>query len=254
MRYFIYISYNGTNYHGWQMQPNAVTVQDTIQKAMSVILAKEIQITGAGRTDTGVHAKTMVAHFDWNDTLDTDSLVKRLNSLLPSDIAIKAIVEVAPEAHARFSAISRTYEYRLYFDKNPFLKGLAYRHYRELDFEAMNMAAAQMRRYRDFTSFSKLHTDTLTNNCNVLKTQWQQQDNVWVFTIQADRFLRDMVRATVGTLIMVGEHRITVDDFCNIIEAKDRQKAGHSIDACGLYLSNVEYPNDIFLNNQIIIH
>lgn len=254
MRYFIYISYNGTNYHGWQMQPNAVTVQETIQKAMTLILAEEIQITGAGRTDTGVHAKTMVAHFDWSDTLEVNSLAKRLNSLLPQDIAIKTIVKVTSEAHARFSALSRTYEYLLYFDKNPFLKGLAYRHYKELDFEAMNTAAAQMKRYRDFTSFSKLHTDTHTNNCNVQKAQWQRQDNVWVFTIQADRFLRDMVRATVGTLILVGEYRITVDDFCSIVEAKDRQKAGHSIDACGLYLSKIEYPHDIFLNNQIIIH
>lgn len=247
MRYFIYIAYNGTNYHGWQIQPNAVTVQETVGQAMSVVLGSNVEITGAGRTDTGVHARTMTAHFDLTKRIDEANLVKRLNSLLPADIAVYKIVEVIPEAHARFSALSRTYEYLLYFDKNPFLRGLAYRHYRDLDFGNMNIAANKMRDYTDFTSFAKLHTDTRTNNCTVSKAEWHKQDNIWIFTIVADRFLRDMVRATVGTLILVGEGRITVDDFCRIIEAKDRQKAGQSIDAQGLYLTDIQYPKEIFL-------
>ena len=159
MRYFIYIAYNGTNYHGWQIQPNAVTVQETVGQAMSVVLGSNVEITGAGRTDTGVHARTMTAHFDLTKRIDEASLVKRINSLLPADIAVYKIVEVIPEAHARFSALSRTYEYLLYFDKNPFLRGLAYRHYRDLDFEKMNIAANKMRDYTDFTSFAKLYLD-----------------------------------------------------------------------------------------------
>jgi len=247
MRYFIYIAYNGTNYHGWQIQPNAVTVQETVGQAMSVVLGSNVEITGAGRTDTGVHARTMTAHFDLTKRIDEANLVKRLNSLLPADIAVYKIVEVIPEAHARFSALSRTYEYLLYFDKNPFLKGLAYRHYRKLDFEAMNMAASKMLEHTDFTSFSKLHTDTRTNNCKVSIAKWEQRGDIWVFTIKADRFLRDMVRATVGTLILVGEHSIDAEGFMSVIEAKDRQKAGQSIDACGLYLSDIEYDKNIFL-------
>ena len=247
MRYFIYIAYNGTNYHGWQIQPNAVTVQETVGQAMSVVLGSNVEITGAGRTDTGVHARTMTAHFDLTKRIDEANLVKRLNSLLPADIAVYKIVEVIPEAHARFSALSRTYEYLLYFDKNPFLKGLAYRHYRKLDFEVMNTAAAKMLEYTDFTSFSKLHTDTRTNNCKVLIAKWEQRGDIWVFTIKADRFLRDMVRATVGTLILVGEYSIDTEGFMSVIEAKDRQKAGQSIDACGLYLSDIEYDKNIFL-------
>lgn len=247
MRYFIYISYRGTAYHGWQIQPNAVTVQDTIQKAMSLVMGDKVEITGAGRTDTGVHARSMVAHFDWELPLDIARLPARLNSLLPPDIAINNIVKVNADAHARFSALSRTYKYYIHFHKDPFLRGLAYRHYRPLDFEAMNIAAQNMLTHTDFTSFSKLHTDTHTNDCKVSYAKWSRDDNKWVFTIKADRFLRDMVRATVGTLILVGEHRIKVSDFEAIIEAKDRQKAGHSIDACGLYLHDIEYSNDIFI-------
>lgn len=247
MRYFVYLSYRGTDYHGWQIQPNAITLQETIQKAMSLVMGDKVEITGAGRTDTGVHACLMVAHFDWGKPLDIAQLPSRLNSLLPHDIAISRIVEVKPDAHARFSALNRTYKYYLYFDKDPFIRGLAYRHYRQLDFEAMNLAAKIMLQHTDFTSFSKLHTDTFTNNCVVSHAQWSKEGGKWVFTIRADRFLRDMVRATVGTLILVGEHRIAVSDFEAIIRAKDRQKAGHSIDACGLYLHDIEYSDDIFI-------
>ena len=247
MRYFIYLSYNGSNYHGWQIQPNATTVQEVVQKALSLIIGRQIDLTGAGRTDTGVHARNMAAHFDCELPIDTDAICRQLNSLLPWDISVSRIVKVKSDAHARFSALSRTYEYMLYFDKNPFLKGLAYRHYRKLDFEAMNMAASKMLEYTDFTSFSKLHTDTRTNNCKVLIAKWEQRGDIWVFTIKADRFLRDMVRATVGTLILVGEYGIDTEGFMSIIEAKDRQKAGQSIDACGLYLSDIEYDKNIFL-------
>ena len=247
MRYFIYLSYNGSNYHGWQIQPNATTVQEVVQKALSLIIGRQIDLTGAGRTDTGVHARSMAAHFDCELPIDTDVICKQLNSLLPWDISVSRIVKVKSDAHARFSALSRTYEYMLHFDKNPFLKGLVYRHYRKLDFDAMNTAAAKMLEYTDFTSFSKLHTDTRTNNCKVSIAKWEQRVDIWVFTIKADRFLRDMVRATVGTLILVGEHSIDTEGFTRIIEAKDRQKAGQSIDACGLYLSDIEYNKNIFL-------
>ena len=247
MRYFIYLSYNGSNYHGWQIQPNATTVQEVVQKALSLIIGRQIDLTGAGRTDTGVHARSMAAHFDCELPIDTDTICKQLNSLLPWDISVSRIVKVKSDAHARFSALSRTYEYMLHFDKNPFLKGLVYRHYRKLDFDAMNTAAAKMLEYTDFTSFSKLHTDTRTNNCKVSIAKWEQRGDIWVFTIKADRFLRDMVRATVGTLILVGEHSIDTEGFMRVIEAKDRQKAGQSIDACGLYLSDIEYDKNIFL-------
>ena len=247
MRYFIYLSYNGSNYHGWQIQPNATTVQEVVQKALSLIIGRQIYLTGAGRTDTGVHARSMAAHFDCELPIDTDTICKQLNSLLPWDISVSRIVKVKSDAHARFSALSRTYEYMLHFDKNPFLKGLVYRHYRKLDFEAMNTAASKMLEYTDFTSFSKLHTDTRTNNCKVSIAKWEQRGDIWVFTIKADRFLRDMVRATVGTLILVGEHSIDTEGFMRVIEAKDRQKAGQSIDACGLYLSDIEYNKNIFL-------
>lgn len=247
MRYFIYLSYNGSNYHGWQVQPNATTVQEVVQKNLSLIIGKQIDITGAGRTDTGVHARNMAAHFDCELLIDTDAICRQLNSLLPWDISVSRIIKVKSDAHARFSALSRTYEYMLHFDKNPFLKGLVYRHYRKLDFDAMNTAAAKMLEYTDFTSFSKLHTDTRTNNCKVSIAKWEQRGDIWVFTIKADRFLRDMVRATVGTLILVGEHSIDTEGFMRVIEAKDRQKAGQSIDACGLYLSDIEYDKNIFL-------
>ena len=247
MRYFIYLSYNGSNYHGWQIQPNATTVQEVVQKALSLIIGRQIYLTGAGRTDTGVHARSMAAHFDCELSIDTDAICRQLNSLLPWDISVNRIVKVKSDAHARFSALSRTYEYMLHFDKNPFLKGLVYRHYRKLDFDAMNTAAAKMLEYTDFTSFSKLHTDTRTNNCKVSIAKWEQRGDIWVFTIKADRFLRDMVRATVGTLILVGEHSIDTEGFMRVIEAKDRQKAGQSIDACGLYLSDIEYDKNIFL-------
>ena len=242
MRYFIYLSYNGKNYCGWQSQNNAKSVQNELQTAFSTVLRTDIQIVGAGRTDTGVHAKMMAAHFDFNGEIaDTQLFVKHLNGFLPKDIAISKIVRVKDDAHARFDAVKRTYEYHLILEKNPFLEGLACKYFRVLDFEKMNLAAKYLFDYQDFTSFSKLHTDVKTNNCTIFLAEWQPRGDVWVFTVQANRFLRNMVRAIVGTLLLVGENKISIDDFRKIIEQKNRCKAGSSVPAEGLYLVDIEY-------------
>ena len=250
VRYFIYLSYNGKNYCGWQSQNNANSVQNELQTALSVVLKSDIQIVGAGRTDTGVHSKLMVAHFDFEGKIaDLQTLTKKLNGVLPKDIAIQKIVQVKNDAHARFDAVKRTYEYHLTQEKNPFLEGLACKYFRPLDFEKMNLAAKYLFDYEDFTSFSKLHTDVKTNNCTIFKAEWQQRGEVWVFTIQANRFLRNMVRAIVGTLLLVGENKISVDDFKKIIEKKNRNKAGASANAEGLYLVDIEYNEQLIMNN-----
>jgi len=247
-RYFIYFSYKGTAYHGWQIQPNGISVQEVLTKALGTVLRTELEITGAGRTDTGVHARLMVAHFDLGADLPGKfDLTNKLNSILPNDIVVFKVVEVQPEAHARFDAISRKYEYHVVTAKNAFSNELAARVGNNLDFEAMNRAASVLKDYRDFTSFSKLHTDVKTNNCSITHAEWTQQGDEWVFTIQADRFLRNMVRAIVGTLFEVGRGRISVEDFKAIIEAKDRCKAGTSVPAHGLYLVDIQYSSDLFL-------
>jgi len=247
-RYFIYFSYKGTAYHGWQIQPNGISVQEVLTNALCTVLRTELEITGAGRTDTGVHARLMVAHFDLkNEFPSAFDLVAKLNSFLPHDIAVFKIVEVQPNAHARFDAISRRYEYHVITEKNVFKKELADRESVQLDFEAMNDAADILKEYSDFTSFSKLHTDAKTNNCVITHAEWTQQGDEWIFTIQADRFLRNMVRAIVGTLFEVGRHKMTIDEFRSIIEAKNRCKAGTSVPAHGLYLVNIKYPNEIFI-------
>lgn len=252
MRYFIYFSYNGTAYHGWQIQPNGISVQEVLAGALSTILRSEIQVTGAGRTDSGVHAAFMVAHFDTeNPLMEETEFVRKLNSILPKDIAANRIVRVTADAHARFDATSRKYEYHLYIGKNVFKEHLALRIYNPLDFDRMNEAASKLMNYNDFTSFSKLHTDARTNYCVIKKAIWEQGTDEWVFTIEADRFLRNMVRSIVGTLFDVGTGKLTVDDFCALIEAKDRCKAGASVPAHGLYLVEINYPPEIFLNNTI---
>ena len=241
-RYFIHLSYKGTHYHGWQIQPNGISIQEELTKALELILRQKINLTGAGRTDTGVHAKRMTAHFDVeNPIVDLESFIARLNNLLPYDIAVSGLEQVASDAHARFDAISRTYQYYLTTKKDPFSNEFAIRITRPLDFEAMNRAAAVLFEYTDFTSFSKLHTDVKTNHCKIIKAHWEQKGDYWVFTIQADRFLRNMVRAIVGTLIEVGRKKISVDDFRMIIEKKDRCAAGTSAPAQGLFLVEVEY-------------
>ncbi len=247
-RFFIYFSYKGTTYHGWQKQPNGISVQEVLTKALCTILRTEIELTGAGRTDTGVHAKLMAAHFDVESDLPSEfDLASKLNSFLPNDICIFKIVEVQPDAHARFDAISRRYEYHVITQKNVFKNELAARVSDSLDFELMNSAANTLKEYRDFTSFSKLHTDVKTNNCIITHAEWTLQEDEWVFTIQADRFLRNMVRAIVGTLLEVGRGKMSVNEFKVVIEAKDRCKAGTSVPAHGLYLVEIQYPGEIFI-------
>ncbi len=246
MRYFIYLSYDGARYHGWQRQPNGLSVQQVLEEALSTLLRQPIEVVGAGRTDAGVNASMMVAHFD--ASLPEETVVSRLNRLLPSDIAVQRIVPVRPDAHARFSATSRTYHYYITFDKSPFLRHYAWGCPFPLDFGCMNEAARHLFEYTDFTSFSKLHTDVKTNNCRIMKAEWvRQADGTWMFEVQADRFLRNMVRAIVGTLVDVGRGRMTVQQFCDIIERKDRCAAGQSVPGNALFLANITYPGDIFL-------
>ncbi len=241
MRYFIQFSYNGTNYHGWQSQPNAVTVQETLTKAMATVLNCSIELMGAGRTDTGVHAKIMYAHFDTEIAIDSGNLVHKLNSFLPKDIVVHEIIAVHDTAHARFDATKRTYEYHIHTFKNPFLTDLSWYFTSQLDVDAMNEAAKLLLTHTDFECFSKVNTDVNTFNCKVSFAQWSQDENKLIFTISADRFLRNMVRAIVGTLINVGLHKITIDDFQAILESKNRSEAGFSAPAHGLYLTEIVY-------------
>jgi len=247
-RYFIYLSYNGANYCGWQNQPNGISVQQKIEEALQVLLRKPLSITGAGRTDTGVHARLMVAHFDWEEEIaDLLSLTEKLNCLLPSDIAIKKILPVLPEAHARFDALSRTYKYYICTEKNPFTYPFHHRITSPLDFEKMNEAAAVLPEYTDFTSFSKSHTDVKTFNCKIMQAEWTHEEAFWIFTIQADRFLRGMVRAIVGTLLEVGRGKLSLDGFRQVIESKNRENAGMSVPGKALFLVDIEYPQSIFI-------
>ncbi len=248
MRYFIYLSFNGTAYSGWQIQPDAPSVQQTLQEALFTFLRTKIDVTGAGRTDAGVHAAEMVAHFDLSEPKDCGWMKNKLNGILPTDIAVKKIVPVIETAHARFDAISRTYKYYLNMEKSPFDRDFSLRQILPLDFDLMNEVAKQLLDVADFTSFSKLHTDTKTNNCKVSQAYWEQiSEGKWVFTITADRFLRNMVRAIVGTLLMVGRHQISSSEFAEIVASKDRCKAGDSAAARGLFLEKVEYPDHLFL-------
>ncbi len=278
MRYFITLSYDGTRYHGWQIQPNGISVQGELQRALSLILREDIQVTGAGRTDTGVHARMMVAHFDLTtdsglqtsdlrpqtldlrpqtsdlrlqtsdlrpQTLDQGllrQLTYKLNRLLPGDIAIQKIEAVSDDMHARFSATSRTYRYFVHTGKSPFLRHYSWQTHYALDFPLMNKAADMLLEYDDFGAFCKSHADVKTTLCKVTHAQWHQtSDNEWYFEITANRFLRNMVRAVVGTLVDVGRHRITLDDFRKIVEGKQRTEAGESMPANALFLENITY-------------
>ena len=244
MRYFIHFSYDGTHYHGWQKQPNAVSVQQTLEQSLSTLLRREVEVVGAGRTDTGVHARHMVAHFD-AESLPTDcqQLTYRLNKILPRDIAVQRVHQVSDDTHARFSATSRTYHYYIHTRKDPFRRHYSWQPMGSLDFEAMNRAAAVLMQYTDFTSFSKVNTDTKTNLCTISEAHWDElEPGVWRFTIRANRFLRNMVRAIVGTLIEVGRGKMDIDGFRRVIEQKDRCSAGESVPACALFLVRVEYP------------
>ena len=308
MKYFIYLQYDGTNYHGWQTQPDAITVQETIEQKLSMLLRRQIFIVGAGRTDAGVHASQMVAHFALTEnqaerepeeaeerTEATDfevqpevvtekeatsadiapegktsaplelsaeelkTLTFKLNQVLPEDIVIQKIIPVRDEAHARFSPISRTYRYYITTHKALYNRDFVMRMYEPLDIEMMNHACAKLFCYEDFTSFSKLHTDTKTNNCKIMEAYWTARpaektvegwEYDYVFTIKADRFLRNMVRAIVGTLIQVGRHRMTIQEFAQVIEQKNRCTAGDSVPAKGLFLEEIEYPEDIFFGEE----
>ena len=242
-RYFLHLAYNGAPYHGWQSQPNAVSVQETLEKALSTIMRSDVKVTGAGRTDTGVNAAKMFAHVDFGQPVaDIKSFVNRLNSLLGRDIVVYDLIPVAEDAHARFDATSRTYKYFVNTERSPFLYPFSWYCHYPLDFDKMNEAAARLYDYTDFTSFSKLHTDVMTNNCKVTHAEWTKSGDQWVFTVTADRFLRNMVRAIVGTLVEVGKGKLTVDEFCKIIERKDRCAAGSSMPGNALFLWNVTYP------------
>lgn len=245
MRYFMTLAYDGSAYHGWQIQPHSVSVQEQVQNALSTLLQKTVEIVGAGRTDTGVHASKMVAHFDLDETdsIDCGQMVYRLNKILPRDIAIQRIEPVGDEMHARFSAVSRTYHYYVHTSKNPFLRHYSWQVYGNPDFELMNLAAETLKEYKDFTSFSKVNTDTKTNDCTISEAHWDKVgDGQWRFTITANRFLRNMVRAIVGTLMEVGRGKMSIEQLRNVIEAKDRCRAGDSVPGNALFLVDVKYP------------
>ncbi len=241
LRYCIEFSYNGKNYFGYQIQPDAVSVQEELEKALSTILREEIKTTGAGRTDTGVHARKMFAHFDTEKAVDAD-LPRKLNSFLPPDISVKRIFQVREDFHARFDATYRTYEYYISLEKNPFTQESAWQHWkRGLDMDKMNEACKILFEYEDFTSFAKLKTDNKTNLCTIYKAEWEQQGNELKFTVSANRFLRNMVRAIVGTMVDIGLGKIQPDDLRKVIEDKHRNSAGTSAPAHGLYLVDVGY-------------
>jgi tRNA pseudouridine38-40 synthase len=243
-RYFIQISYNGKAYHGWQVQDNATSVQEVLNKKLSIILRENIHVVGAGRTDTGVHAEFYMAHFDISTQIEDPKLVLNgLNKMLPTDIAVHQLIPVEDRFNARFSAISRTYEYRMIKQKNPFLSDFAWYYKLSLDIEKMNLAAKVLFDYRDFTSFSKLGTQVATNNCIIYSAEWTDLGHMLQFRVKADRFLRNMVRAIVGTLIEVGRGKISIEQFREIIEKKDRCSAGFSVPAHGLFLTGIEYPS-----------
>ena len=245
MRYFIELAYKGTNYHGWQYQPGADSVQETLNKALSLLLKTEIEIVGAGRTDTGVHAKQMFAHFDYETEIDAPQLIHKLNSYLPKDIVVYNILNVPDESHARFDALKRTYEYHIHTTKDAFENEGSYQYQLPLDIDKMNQACQLLFKYNDFECFSKVNTDVRTFNCVIFEAHWQQDRNKLVFTIAADRFLRNMVRAIVGTMINIGTGKISLEDFEKIIESKDRSQAGFSAPAHGLYLTKIEYKKNL---------
>jgi tRNA pseudouridine38-40 synthase len=241
LRYFIELSYQGKNYHGWQIQPDANSIQEELNKAVSTVLQEEITVVGAGRTDTGVHASQMFAHFDSTTEL-SKNIIFKFNSVLPEDIVVHQVQKVADEKHARFDALTRSYEYRIWLGRNPFLLETTWQlFHQKLDVEAMNEAAEILLEYEDFQAFSKVKTEVKTFNCKVVKAVWTQEGNQLIFNITANRFLRNMVRAIVGTLVDVGKHKITNQDFRTIVLSKNRANAGLSVPAKGLFLTEITY-------------
>ena len=246
MRYFLELSYNGTPYHGWQRQPNAISVQEVLEDNLSILLRTKIDVVGAGRTDTGVHARQIMAHFDSEVIVNQKQLHYKLNSILPAEIAIKEISLVKKDAHARFDAVSRSYEYIITLSTDPFNIKSAYYIKKELDLDVMNEAAKLLLNYTNFKCFSKSKTDVKTYNCTITKAVWEKRNHMLIFTISANRFLRNMVRAIVGTLIEIGEHKLDLEDLKKIIKNENRSEAGYSVPAHGLYLTKVEYPTTIY--------
>jgi tRNA pseudouridine38-40 synthase len=248
LRYFLEISFDGSNYHGWQKQPKSQTIQQTIEDCLSILLKDKINIVGAGRTDSGVHAKEMIAHFDYKNKLDLIGFTHRLDSFLPFDISVNKIFRVNDESHARFSAISRLYEYHISQKKIPLLHKRVFQLKNHLDIDLMNKASKILCKHQNFESFSKSNSDVKTFNCNIMNARWESNNGILIFSIKADRFLRNMVRAVVGTLIEVGIGKINVEDFEKIILKKNRKFAGYSVPACGLYLCKIEYNFKEILN------
>lgn len=250
LRYFIELAYKGTNYHGWQYQPNAVSVQELLNKALSTVFRTTIDVVGAGRTDSGVHASQMYAHVDLEGDFNSEKVIYKLNALLPNDIVVYAILKVTDDAHARFNATSRSYEYRIFRGRNPFLVETTWQYTnKKLNIDLMNEAARILVTYTDFQCFSRSNTDVKTYNCAITNAEWVQKGDDLTFYITADRFLRNMVRAVVGTLIEIGKEKITLDDFKKIIESKNRSNAGPSVPSQGLFLTQVVYPKNLFIND-----
>ena len=242
MRYFVTFSYDGTRYHGWQIQPNGDSVQARLQGALSTLLRQEIGVTGAGRTDAGVHARMMVADFDYDGALDCTQLTYKLNRLLPYDISVEKVEPVSEEMHARFSATSRTYHYYIHTTKDPFCRAYSCELHYPLDFQKMNEAGLLLTGYDDFGAFCKAGADVKTTLCHVTEARWvQTSPTTWYFRITANRFLRNMVRAVVGTMIDVGRGRLSLVDFCKVIEGKRRTEAGESMPGNALFLEKIEY-------------
>ena len=245
MRYFVEFAYEGTPYHGWQRQPNAISVQEVMEDAFSLLFGKPVALIAAGRTDTGVHARHIVAHFDLNEALNTQEFCYRLNSYLPNDISIKRIFRVTDKAHARFDALERTYEYVLVQQKDPFHQHSAHYVRQALDVDMMNLAAEELLGKADFKCFSKSNTDVKTYICDIKLARWVWEGDRLVFRITADRFLRNMVRAIVGTLLQVGIGKWTAEDVKTIINSRKRSEAGPSVPAKGLYLVDISYPENL---------
>ncbi len=243
-KYFLHLAYKGTHYHGWQIQPNSSSIQGVLQTCLSTFLREDISVVGCGRTDTGVHARNFYAHFESNNSVleDSTNFIYKINNFLPKDIVIFKIYKMHSEAHSRFDAISRTYKYYLSEKKEIFLSDYCCQLKFNLNIDKMNQASNRLLKYVDFTSFSKLHTDVKTNNCKIKHAKWEFESEMLVFTITADRFLRNMVRAIVGTLIEVGKNKMGLNEFSQVIELQDRTEAGVSVPAKGLFLENVEYP------------
>jgi tRNA pseudouridine38-40 synthase len=245
LRYFIELAYNGKAYHGWQNQPGVVSVQETLEKALFTLLRVKTPVIGAGRTDAGVHASQFFVHFDTEEIAEIDILLYKLNCVLPSDVVVFDLFKVKDDAHARFDAVSRSYEYNVIQQKNPFDHDTAYFVKNKLDLEKMNLAASFLIGYTDFKCFSKSKTDVQTYNCNIVSAFWKKRENKLVFRITANRFLRNMVRAIVGTLLEIGLGKIPEERFHEIIKSRDRKNAGISVPAKGLFLTKIEYPTSI---------